>query len=150
MFGTIHHDIHRKRRNAMGAVFSKGAAAASEDMIYSNAELLLQRVQDQIKTNGSAEMRTNFLAFSTDTLSHHCFGHNINLLVDDDKAVGWKRTIRAIAILTPLAKQFPWIIPLALKSPIAPLQMMVPDLARIVKLRRVSISRVVPPRAQFD
>lgn len=121
----------------MGSMFSKGAAASSEDIIYDNADLLVRRVERQIKTTGFSEMRTNYLAFSTDTLADHCFAQNFSLLSDDDKAVNWKRTIRAVAILTPLVKQFTWIIPTALKIPIRPLEMVVPDLARIVKLRRV-------------
>ena len=121
----------------MGSMFSKGAAAGSEDIIYDNADLLVHRVGRQIKTNGFSEMRTNFLAFSTDTLADHCFAQNFSLLSDDDKAVNWKKTIRAVAMLTPLVKQFTWIIPAALKLPLCPLEMVVPDLARIVKLRRV-------------
>lgn len=83
-------------------------------------------------------MRKIYLAFTTDNLSDHCFGRSTELLLDDQRALEWQRTIKAVATLTPLAKQFPWLIPLALKCPLRPLQKIVPDLARIVKARRVS------------
>lgn len=137
-FGTLLHDTHRRRRATISPLFSKGACAASESSIYRNVELLLARIDDQIRTTGSAEMRRNYLALTTDTLSDHCFGRSTGLLLDEQAATEWQNTIKAVAFLTPLAKQFPWIIPLALKCPLEPLQMVVPDLARIVKARRVN------------
>ncbi|GAP93176.1 putative cytochrome P450 [Rosellinia necatrix] len=135
-FGTLMHSTHRRRRAAISPLFSKGACAASECTIYDNVDRMLERIDHQIRATGSAEMRKIYLAFTTDTLSEHCFGRSTGLLLDDQAAVEWQRTIKAVAILTPLAKQFPWVIPLALKCPLRPLQLIVPDLARIVKARR--------------
>lgn len=140
-FGTISHDIHRRRRAAVSPLFSKAACAASESSIYNNVKKLLADIDDQIRATGSAELRKTFLAFTTDTLSEHCFGHSTGLLLDDKAAAEWQRTIRAVAILTPLAKQFPWLIPFALKCPLWLMQTIAPDLARIVKTRRVRIHR---------
>lgn len=141
-FGTLAHETHRRRRATISPLFSKSACAASESSIYKNVDLLLAHIDDQICKTGSVEMRKVYLAFTTDTLSAHCFGKSTRLLQDDQAALEWQRTIKAVAILTPLAKQFPWIIPLALKCPLWPLQMIVPDLARIVKARRVEHIRL--------
>lgn len=143
-FGTLLHDTHRRRRATINPLFSKGSCAASESAIYDNVELLFARIDDQIKHTGSAEMRQNYLAFTTDTLSEHCFGATSGLLLNDQAAHEWQKTIKAVATLTPLAKQFPWIIPLALKCPLKPLQSIVPNLARIVKARRVRYQANVP------
>lgn len=138
VFGTISHEIHRKRRAAISFLFSKAAVAISEPLIYRNVDLLFQRMYSQITATGSTEMRTNYLAFATDNLADHCFGRSTDFLLNENEATGWKRTINAVAILTPLAKQFPFIIPMALRLPTKPLELAVPDLARIVKLRRVT------------
>lgn len=103
--------------------------------------MLCDSLEKQITTNGSAEMRQNYLALTTDIVSDHAFGQSLKLLHAEQDAQDWKRTIKAIAILTPLVKQFTWIIPLALRLPLRPLQFVVPDLARIVALRRVCMTQ---------
>ncbi|KAI3324236.1 cytochrome P450 [Xylariaceae sp. AK1471] len=136
VFGTVPHSIHRKRRAAVSPLFSKVSVAASETTIYENVDRMLASILRQISSNGYAEMRMNFLAFSTDTLAEHAFGETLDLLRNEDKAKNWQNTIKAVAYLTPIVKQFPWVIPVALKLPVRPLELIVPDLARIVRLRR--------------
>ena len=108
-------------------------------MIYDEIELLGAASKEQLAHGGIAEMRKNFLAMTTDSLCGHTFNEsfNLNLLKSDQAATNWQKTIKAVATLTPLVKQFPWIIPVALKCPLGLLQVMVPGLARIVPLRRV-------------
>lgn len=110
-------------------------------MIYEKVDLLSQMLQRKLAKDEIVELRQTYLALTTDTLCGHAFDTSLSLLTDDQAATEWKRTIKAVTILTPLIKQFTWIIPLALKVPLAPLQFVVPDLARIVALRRVSWCR---------
>ena len=106
-------------------------------MIHKMMNLLGQRLRQSLANGGVVEIRKTYLAMTTDTLCGHAFDKSLNLLQEDQKADEWKRTIKAVAILTPLIKQFTWIIPLALKLPLSPLRVVVPDLARIVALHRV-------------
>lgn len=106
-------------------------------MIHGKMRLLCRRLKETLADGGVVELRKTYLAITTDTLSGHAFQKSHGLLEEDRKADDWKKTIKAVAILTPLIKQFTWIIPLALKLPLGPLQMVVPDLARIVALHRV-------------
>ena len=109
-------------------------------MIHEKVERLGARLQQQLAKNGSAEMRANYLAMTTDALCCHAFGRSMDLLGDEVRSKNWQQTIKAIAMLTPLIKQFTWIIPVALKLPLAPLRLTVPGLARIVALHRVCTS----------
>ena len=109
-------------------------------MIHEKMKLLGKILKQKVKENGTVELRQTYLALATDTLSSHAFESSLDLLKDDRKAKEWKKTIKAIAILTPLIKQFTWIIPLALRIPLRLLRLAVPDLARIVALRQVSSS----------
>lgn len=108
-------------------------------MIHEKVNLLSQRMDEAFAKFGVLELRKTYLALTTDTLCGHTFDNSLDLLKNEQKAIEWKRTIKAVAILTPLIKQFTWIIPLALKIPLRPLRLVVPDLARIVALRRVSL-----------
>ena len=137
-FGTVHYDIHRKRRAAVSPLFSKGACAASESYIYKNVNLFLDCIDHQVRTTGFAELRRNFLALTTDVLCDHCFGRSTGMLADPQAAEEWQSTIKTTAALTPLVKQVPWIIPLSFKFPLWILQVVAPDMARIIKKRRVS------------
>ena len=111
-------------------------------MIHDNVETLCVRLKEQLADGGVAEMRKNFLAMATDTLCGHAFDKSLNLLQSDQAAINWQKTIKAIATLTPLIKQFTWIIPCALMLPLGPLRIIVPDLARIVALHRVRLSQL--------
>lgn len=114
-------------------------------MIDEKMKLLGQKLKQSLANNGVVELRKTYLAITTDTLCDHASQKSQGLLIEDRKAAEWKRTIKAVAILTPLIKQFTWIIPMALKLPLASLQLVVPDLARIVSLhhvcRKITISQ---------
>ena len=137
VFGTIDHDTHRKRRAAISPFFSRNTISTVESMIHDKMESLCVRLAEQLANGGVAEMRKNYLALTTDTLCGHAFDRSLNLLASDQAAINWQKTIKAITLLTPLVKQFTWIIPVALKLPLRPLQMIQPDLARINALHRV-------------
>ncbi|KAL8753030.1 MAG: hypothetical protein Q9184_005544 [Pyrenodesmia sp. 2 TL-2023] len=135
-FGTIDHELHRKRRGAISPFFSKSTVASAEPTIYKNVALLEQTLRDGLARGGVVELRKTYLAITTDTLADHAFQRNLGLLGSERRSDDWRRTIKAVAVLTPLIKQFTWIIPLALRLPLAPLRLVVPDLARVVALRR--------------
>ena len=142
VFGTISHDAHKKRRAAISPFFSKASVTDSESLIQSKADDLIASLDQQFCKHGYSEMRKNFLAFTTDVLCEHTFNESMDLLLDDRKATEWQSTIKAIAVLTPLIKQFVWIIPIALRIPARLLMYIVPVLGRIVALRKVSSSHI--------
>ncbi|KAI0410652.1 putative flavonoid 3-hydroxylase [Xylaria grammica] len=136
VFGTIPHQIHRKRRAAINPLFSKANAAAALSMIYDNADLLMKRIEAQIARDGHAEMRTNYLAYATDNVAEYFLEDSFHLLDDEEKAEDWHKSMRALANTTPAAKQFSWVIPLSFKLPATMLRLLSPDAARIVNMHR--------------
>ena len=64
----------------------------------------------------------------------------MNLLEDPDVASDWKLTINAIASLTPLIKQFPWIIPMVRRISGWFLRVALPKLERLLSLQAVGVS----------
>ncbi|KAL8745009.1 MAG: hypothetical protein Q9190_002823 [Brigantiaea leucoxantha] len=135
-FGTIEHDIHRKRRAANSRILSISAVTSAESLIKDQVEHLSKNFQGCYKKGQILELRTRFLAFTTDTVALHALGESMGLQDDDLQAEEWNRTIRAVAKLTSLVKQFPWIINLFKKLPLGMLQRLAPDLARILQLHQ--------------
>jgi len=78
-----------------------------------------------------------YLAITTDVVYQHVFDKDLKLTGDKQRAHDWKKTIYSVAFLTPLAKQFTWILPLALKLPVFLLQATMPSQGRLVELYRV-------------
>ena len=105
--------------------------------MYESMSLLEQRLKQELANDGVIELRTTYLAITTDTLARLAFHTSLGLLDSSRQANYWEKTIKAVAFLTPPIKQFPWIIPVASKLPLGLLRIVVPDIARIIALRRV-------------
>ena len=138
-FSTIDHDIHRMRRAAIGSYFSKARITALEPFLHKRVELLCKSLFQQ-SLDGPVEMHTLFLAFANDTVCSYAFDYSMNLLEDPQRAKDWRKTINAIASLTPLIKQFPWFIRLAKMMPRLLLRVILPRLARLLTLQAVSLT----------
>ncbi|KAJ5107841.1 cytochrome P450 [Penicillium angulare] len=141
VFGTIDHDLHRKRKAAISPFFSKATVLNAEAMINQNARLLCNTIRSQITRRGFAEIRPNFLAYATDNLCEHAFSNiRLDLLKSEERARLWMDSIHAIAVVTPLAKQFPWTLPASMKLPLAALNWITPIMARIAALRKAELA----------
>ncbi|KAI2465613.1 putative flavonoid 3-hydroxylase [Annulohypoxylon bovei var. microspora] len=112
----------------------KGTAA---QMIYDHAELLLRRMDDQILRDGSAEMRTNYLALATDNVADYFTGQPRGLLRNEKRASEWRTSIRTLAEWTLIGRHFSWVFDLVLKLPLWPLELFLPDIGRIAGLHRI-------------
>ncbi|KAK6598717.1 cytochrome P450 [Botrytis cinerea] len=112
-FGTVEHDIHRKRRAA-------------------NIRILSDQFERYLSTKEIIDLRVTFLAFTTDTITRYALGENKNLQENKTLAVDWSATIRAVARITPPMKQFPWMMAVALYIPIKIIRFFMPELSRLV------------------
>ena len=135
--GTILHNVHRKRRAAISPWFSKRSITMHEPCILAQVEALCETIKKQFTCNGMVELRVNFSAYTTDVVCSYVFDGSLGLLKDTKRALEWKTTISAVAALTPLIKQFPWIIPVVKSVPISVLRCCVPDLSRVIELHKV-------------
>ena len=138
VFGTVPHDLHRKRRAVINPSFSKGAVKASETMIYEQAELLCESLGKQLDQNGIAEMRLNFTTWATDVIAILTLPKPLHLLQNHQAAADYHKTTKAVILFAPLQKQFPWLVETGWRLPLALVQLMSPNLARSVVLYRAS------------
>ena len=138
-FSTIPHEVHRMRRTAIGPYFSKARITALEPFLHKRVELLCQSLLTQSR-DGPVEMHTLFLAFANDTVCCYAFDYSMDLLEDPQRAKEWRTTINAIASLTPLIKQFPWLIAVVKRMPHLLVRVVVSRLARLLALQAISLT----------
>lgn len=117
---------------------SKRLITAKESVIHEKAQRLCEALQTQFEHEGTVEFRVNYLAFASDVIFTFSYNGSLDLLGHPQKAQEWRNTIGAISGLTPLIKQFPWLIPLARRLarrlPLTLWQFVLPDLARALIL----------------
>lgn len=88
-------------------------------------------------------LTVTYLAFTTDTLCRLAFGGSLNLQDTGDNARDWAVTMKAVARLMPITKQFPFLIGWVKKVPIPIIHFFLPALARLLKLHQVSRVRLL-------
>jgi len=107
-------------------------------MIYDKVDLLIQRIDRQMKRDGYCEMRTDFSALTLDVVSEYCLGQPLGLLEDETVAREWFTALRSLAKTIPWTKQFGWIIALSQKIPVPIMKATAPKLARVAGMHHVS------------
>ncbi|ATZ56752.1 hypothetical protein BCIN_13g05840 [Botrytis cinerea B05.10] len=131
-FGTVEHDIHRKRRAANSHLLSTRAISDAHPLILDQVRILSDQFERYLSTKEIIDLRVTFLAFTTDTITRYALGENKNLQENKTLAVDWSATIRAVARITPPMKQFPWMMAVALYISIKIIRFFMPELSRLV------------------
>lgn len=136
IFGTVSHDAHRQRRGAISSFFSKKSVASHESLIHSKVELLCDIFEVAMRKGEAVNIRVPLLAFTTDFYCAHALGEsgNMNLLKDMGKAQIWRDSIIGLLHLTPIVRQFSWIVPFAVDLPMWLLKLVSSDLALVVQV----------------
>ena len=106
-------------------------------MIYHQAELLCRNLEQAFDTGEILRTYTTYVALTTDAVCQYIFGKSLGYLVDRSAAYEWSRTTSALPRVTPLIKQFPWVVALALRTPSVILHTIVPHLAQVIDLHKV-------------
>lgn len=136
-FGTVEHNIHRKRKLATSPFFSKRSVADAEPLIRKQAEKLCQTLKDSYTNNEIVKLHIRYLGFTTDSVSQFAFAKSDGLQGNSDGLEDWAETLRMVGAVFPLLRQFPWMIKAALKLPVWVFQMVVPVLSRFLELHKV-------------
>jgi hypothetical protein len=140
VFGTVYHDVHRSRRASIDSLFSKKSVNLFEPVLQEMVGRLSRVFLLASLENRPLELGSEYLALTTDAVCEHALGGHHDLLDNQQRTRDWKKTVCAVAGLTPFAKQFPWLIPTALGLQISLLRIIAPDLSKIVELQRQAIS----------
>ncbi|KAK2758476.1 cytochrome P450 [Colletotrichum kahawae] len=131
IFGTVDHELHRRRRAAISGFFSRQSVLNHEDLIHEKVDLLCEVFKQAMFDGEPMNIRIPLLAFTTDFYCAHALGENGNmkLLQDQEKAQVWRHSIIGLLHMTPFVRQFPWMIPYALELPLWLIKMISADMA---------------------
>jgi hypothetical protein len=142
------------RRRAINGFFSRTAIKSNQSLIYRNIDILCDNLARHVGSQDYTLIVNEFVAMAADTVSCYEFGEPLGLLGDEKLAKGWLDITKAIGRLSPISKQFPWIMPLALNIPMSIIRLFGENVTRVMGLRHVSstllFSTSISPVAHYQ
>lgn len=137
-FGTVSHDIHRRRRGPVSGYFSKSSVAKHlYEKIWQRSNHMGEVLMEHYRKGSVVSGRATFLGWSNDSLRMCSFGESLDLLDDTKKAMAFDQVFKAFATVYPILKQCEWLIPLALELPVAPFKYIYSPLATLLTVHVV-------------
>lgn len=136
VFGTVGHDAHRKRRGAISSFFSKKSVSSNEPLINEKIELMCDFFESAMHKGEIINIRVPLLAYATDFYCAHALGDSgdMNLLKDMGKAQVWRHSIVGLLHLTPIVRQFSWIVPVVVELPMWLIRLVSSDMALVIRV----------------
>lgn len=113
-FATVGHDLHRRRRGAMGKFFSRGQVLRLEPKI----ERMVQRLCDKLLLCGSDDKEGRgepfnvadaYSCFASDLAAEYAFGEPFGFLEQDGWLPNFRAATYAALNVTYLFRFFPWL-----------------------------------------
>jgi cytochrome P450 len=84
MFGTVPHELHRRRRAPMNPYFSKASVRKLEPVIRRSVAKLLKRLERNQRSGEAVPLVLAFKALTGDIITEYCFGKSFNHLDQED------------------------------------------------------------------
>lgn len=137
--GTVEHTLHGKRRAALRPLFSQRAIAGANVIMQEQVQILADTLHRKYIAGEVVELRSVFVAFATDTIYQYAMGDSMGLQNDERRARRWWWTLEAVSKMTPMAKQFPWMLPLGQKMPLGLIQRLKPEMAGLLGIHKVRL-----------
>ncbi|KXH35570.1 trichodiene oxygenase [Colletotrichum salicis] len=80
-FGTIDHDLHRRRRAAVGKFFSRKQMLKLEPQVHASAQKLCDKLLTFAGADGEVvPLQDAYSCFTTDVITEYCFGESFRFL----------------------------------------------------------------------
>jgi cytochrome P450 len=80
VFSTRDFDVHSKHRRLLSSGLSEGWLKKSEHVVRARATLAVERVGEEMKEHGAADVLKWCLFFATDVISELTFGDSFRML----------------------------------------------------------------------
>ena len=106
---TADHDLHKKRRAAMGPHFSKRSIQALEPLIMEKVSKLVERVREASGSGKIVNMSAAYAALTMDVISRYSFGQSMGNLEKEDWGVAWIDMFHQGVQGHPVGRQYPWV-----------------------------------------
>ncbi|KAH3903697.1 hypothetical protein HBI56_213780 [Parastagonospora nodorum] len=143
--GTIDHDVHRRRRNAISGFFSVASIRRLEPIISEHMEKMFAKMEKGL-TPGKSErilsMHQVFRAFTTDVITLYAFGDNQKILDHDDWGHAATAGSAAWHSLTHVFAAFPIVLTLLRSIPLWAFKIFMPSLNELHEKQKWWVDRV--------
>ncbi|KAL9036155.1 MAG: hypothetical protein Q9214_006261 [Letrouitia sp. 1 TL-2023] len=108
--GTIKHDLHRKRREALNPFFSKRSVQNLGPMIASKVQLLCNCIDSKLKVREPVNLSDLYFALSNDIVSQYSFGFDEDLLRNLARASNLRSNLSELLLGVKFNQHFPWLV----------------------------------------
>jgi cytochrome P450 len=142
-FVTESHDLHRRRRAALNASFSKATITALEPEIRDLVDKLCTRLKEFQKSGEPAELGLIFAALTADVVTQYAFGNRYGCLDAPDFNPMLYKAVQANIKTSTLAKQFGWLVPLSRAMPHWMVNAMNPLMLQMIYFANVRINQLL-------
>lgn len=117
-FDTIHHNHHRKRRDAIAPFFSRAKVNDFNWYIQKLADKMCERMAREYGGTGKVIcMNEAYAAFVSDAITYFTFAFSYDFLDYHDFVTPFTTSIRQLAMSLHMAGHFPWILTLLQSIP---------------------------------
>ncbi|KAK5135452.1 hypothetical protein LTR08_005240 [Meristemomyces frigidus] len=131
-FGTVPHDLHRRRKAANMPLMGKRVVVDAVPMIRSHVVKLRTAFAAAAESGKALELGVTFLAYTSDIVGRYFFDQSLGMQVDSLKAQQWKTASRKMITMAPIVKQFPGILKPALMMPPSVMNWLAPEMAALM------------------
>ena len=109
LFGNVEDSLHRKRRGAANAFFSKASASGRMDVICKYVEKLCEILENAIGKDEVINFDHIYTALTMDVICVTALGKNYHYLENLNYAAHWKDAIITSSKSTAFGRHFPFL-----------------------------------------
>jgi len=117
-FTTPSNELHRVRRAALNPLFSRKMVLELEEVVQSKVKKLCRRLTEALAARQPIDLHHGFRAVSVDVITDYAFDNCHNLLDRTDFGVDFFAMVRGLGPAFWFFQQWPFIQPMALKTPL--------------------------------
>ena len=140
VFGTIPHELHRKRRASLNNFFSKASIRQLEPTVRDVVGQLLNRMDICGRSGEILSLNVVFKAVTSDIITRYAFGKSTNYVTREDYNRAYFETFENLFELVHWFFQIGWLNSLLSSLPTAISIRLMPGLASLFKLRLVNLA----------
>lgn len=107
MISTVPHDHHRLRRGVLNQFFSKRAVTSLEPILQEKVDKLAERFEEAHKAGTVLSLEYAFAAFTSDVITHYCYGTSYRYLDDNFPENDLKDAFGGLFLLNHMLYFFP-------------------------------------------
>jgi cytochrome P450 len=109
-FPTIRADTHKLRRNAIGPFFSTQAVMRFRPQVQALTDRLVARMKDCAERDEPIPVFFAYRCLTVDIIAEYLFGKQLDLLDREDWGQSFYSAWRGLWEMSPLIRQFPWMM----------------------------------------